>query len=65
MKEKVKAAIAEVKTPAKGAETKGQTGVVRTPHLKGLNQLSYTYERLHKSIEYYNECVNIEEAHVS
>lgn len=65
LKEKVKAAIAEVKTPAKGAETKGQTGVVRTPHLKGLNQLSYTYERLHKSIEYYNECVNIEEAHVS
>jgi hypothetical protein BACCOPRO_01637 len=65
LKKKVKAAIAEVKTPAKGAETKGQTGVVRTPHLKGLNQLSYTYERLHKSIEYYNECVSIEEAHVS
>lgn len=65
LKEKIKALITEAKTPAEGATTKGQTGEDRTPHLKGLNQLNYTYERLHKSIAYYNECVSIEEAHVS
>lgn len=58
---KVEAAIAEARPPAQGAGTNGLMGPVRTSHLKGLNQLRYTYERLRKSIEYYNENVSIED----
>ncbi len=61
LKVKVEAAIAEARPPAQGAGTNGLMGPVRTSHLKGLNQLRYTYERLRKSIEYYNENVSIED----
>lgn len=61
LKENIEAAIAEAKTPVQGTGEDGVTGQVTTPHLKGLNQLRYTYDRLHRSIQCYDECVSLED----
>jgi hypothetical protein len=61
LKENIEAAIAEAKTPVQGTGEDGVTGQVTTPHLKGLNQLRYTYYRLHRSIQCYDECVSLED----